>query len=90
MDVQSHTNKRCDKCNRIFVSRKGLQNHIESVHEKRRFQCKQCEKTFAQNGILTTHVKSYHEGERHKCDKCDNMFSTRGNLIITRNRDMKM
>jgi len=72
----------CDTCDRTFASRQGLQNHILTVHLKKRiFECKQCSKKFSANGSLKRHVDTVHKRKREfQCQRCLKMFALKHHL----------
>ena len=64
----------CDKCDKRFSQKSGLNRHIKSVHENVRYNCDKCGKSFSQKDNLNIHIKSVHEKIRYNCDKCEKRF----------------
>ena len=42
----------CDKCDKRFSQKSGLNRHIKSVHENVRYNCDKCGKSFSQKDNL--------------------------------------
>jgi len=57
------------RCDSTFENPSDRDQHVRSVHEKRRdHACPYCAATFGTMGDLTTHVRSVHEKRRdHAC-----------------------
>lgn len=72
----------CDLCSGSFTSRRDLETHVRTVHEKLRpYKCPHCDSHFGTKSNLNTHTKSVHEGKRpFPCVACTMAFKTRGNL----------
>lgn len=77
---------KCDKCEKIFDTRKGLQQHIQTHRAKPTLVCEQCGKTFAHQFNLENHKSSQH-GEYiedvdsiYRCKECDDQFTSRRDL----------
>lgn len=55
----------CEKCKRVFTSKKRLENHLERCCLKKdeinRFTCKECFKNFEKNAGLMKHAAKYHD-----------------------------
>ena len=73
---------KCKHCeNDSFLSRRGLLQHITSVHIQRKFQCTVCDKRFFREINLKTHISVTHEGlKRFLCTVCGRDFLTRPQL----------
>ena len=60
----------CSKCGKCFTSRLELQQHCESVHDKKKqFKCPLCELTFHQEMGLKVHTKLSHKEKKVKTPK---------------------
>ena len=69
---------KCNQCERIFASSRGLKRHAETVHvTKPRETCHDCKKTFKHKESLETHRRIEHsdDGKPHKCNQCDQAFA---------------
>lgn len=75
-------NNECDQCNKIFVDRRYLKQHISDVHLKlRNHKCSQCSRSFGHISNLKAHIKCVHEKlKRFKCDQCQISFSLSSRL----------
>ena len=73
---------KCKHCkNDSFLSRRGLLQHITSVHIQRKFQCTLCDKRFFKEINLKTHISVTHEGlKRFLCTICGRHFTENGKL----------
>lgn len=84
VDTKPHTEFRCSMCERKFVQKGRLFNHVRVVHERQRaYKCPhRCGQTFGAKGDLTRHVRSIHEGRRpFRCSSCDAAFSRKSVLV---------
>lgn len=65
----------CEKCDKCFVYKKGLMNHMRHQHDNyKQFVCSVCKKRFNQKVHLKTHMMS-HTGEKpFKCLYCESTF----------------
>ena len=53
----------CHLCSNSFYNMKGLNRHIESVHEKKKpYLCDICSHSFTQKGHLNAHIATVHKG----------------------------
>ncbi|OMJ85312.1 hypothetical protein SteCoe_13408 [Stentor coeruleus] len=74
---------RCDTCRENFISRRGLEIHMNKIHSNfpKVFICKQCSKSFKNKYLLRTHIKQVHSNApRLSCSKCENTFSNKATL----------
>ena len=76
---------KCDKCDKRFVWKKNLDQHmksrhIKSVHKKAKFNCDKCYKSFPKKDLLYRHIHIVHGNVPHKCDHCDKSFSWKSQL----------
>ncbi|XP_060085921.1 uncharacterized protein LOC132565299 [Ylistrum balloti] len=62
---------RCLLCSASYSSRKGLLQHMHSIHSgrKRLFPCSMCEKRFSYFWGLTRHLQNNHNLSKEKIDK---------------------
>ena len=66
----------CDKCSKIFTSKKNLAQHIKQTHENLRLhECDSCEKTFKRKPHLVDHKALKHEPWKFKCETCSKEFA---------------
>ena len=64
---------RCDECNKILTTKKGLKKHIDTKHKHLKpHTCDECGDKFAEAGNLNRHMHLIHYGTtRYTCDQCD-------------------
>lgn len=79
--------QKCDKCGKVFDTRKSLQQHLQTHKDKPTLVCEQCGKTFAHQFSLDNHKSSQHgEYEEeimdsiYRCKECDAHFTNRREL----------
>jgi len=77
----------CEVCNRTFKSRQNLKQHIESVHQKVRYDCDQCDHRASTKSNLRCHKASQHEGIKYDCDECD--YSATNKSRLKKHKDAK-
>lgn len=85
--LHSNTEIKCDKCNRMFQSKRGLKYH-QQIHEDSDerivFQCNfvKCPKFFFHRQNLLAHIKSKHEHRTFPCtyDGCNSKLSSKQKL----------
>jgi len=77
----------CEACNRTFKSRQNLKQHIESVHQKVRYDCDQCDHRASTKSNLRCHKASQHEGIKYDCDLCD--YSATNKSRLKKHKDAK-
>ena len=53
----------CMLCDKRFVLRARLVNHVRMVHFKREVQCNICDRLYGSNQALDRHTKSKHDNE---------------------------
>ena len=66
---------KCDICEKDFLNRKCLKNHMK-LHDKwRNYQCAVCDEIFKKKYNLQQHKKWFHENEgKYRCDICESGF----------------
>uniref|UniRef100_A0A3B5AJ89 C2H2-type domain-containing protein n=1 Tax=Stegastes partitus TaxID=144197 RepID=A0A3B5AJ89_9TELE len=71
---------KCDLCDRTFIRKHDLKQHMFSHTHERRIQCPKCNKHFLKTNHLKKHMNS-HEGRRDfVCEKCHKAFLTKYHL----------
>ena len=61
----------CDKCDKKFRSSGGLLDHIQSVHEKHKFNCSKCSGAFSTRRALKKHNIIVHSTDKkYQCRFC--------------------
>ena len=71
----------CEKCNKVFGSKKRLSKHINDVHSIRNLKCPHCDYQTNRQRNLTDHVLSVHE-KPLVCEYCKKSFGKQHILEI--------
>ena len=66
----------CHLCDKVFVRKRSLQQHVLTHGDTKAFRCQICDKEYAYESSLWSHMKSHEEGgkERHSCFVCGNSY----------------
>ena len=65
----------CSHCEKAFISKGVLQQHIRTHTEEKPYHCSHCEKTLDKSK-LDTHMRT-HTGEKtYQCTQCEKAFCT--------------
>lgn len=81
--VQTSGNYVCSICKDAFKCAKGLEIHINKIHETspRLFPCPQCPKSFKSQSLQKVHQKQVHEKiSKILCAKCQKYFCNKFTL----------
>ena len=73
---------KCIACEKLYVTKNGMQAHYKIVHEGRRFSCTKCEKEFNTKEHFTVHYQYHHEGITIPCKVCGKKFVTKAGAIM--------
>ena len=63
--------KKCDQCDKVFATDRGLSFHVKSIHEGVRYNCSKCEYQGTTKPNLYAHIRSKHEKQSYNCKQCD-------------------
>jgi KRAB domain-containing zinc finger protein len=75
--LKREKNKKCDQCDKVFVTNHKLKDHIISIHTTERpFECPECGKTFATKSQIKIH-SVIHLGLSIPCDLCGKTFASK-------------
>ena len=81
--MQIHDDSRptfkCELCENFYKTKRGLQLHVQSIHEKISFECDKCDKHFTNKQVLQRHLEAQHsDGEKQemKCKVCGKSYIT--------------
>ncbi|XP_038122196.1 oocyte zinc finger protein XlCOF19-like [Culex quinquefasciatus] len=83
--IKTHGKRRfpCKLCDRIFVRKATLQDHMNKHEGVRKYNCDKCGKTFTQRANLIRHVKNIHLNEKgFPCSYCAKQFASKNNLEV--------
>ena len=72
--LEDHVSYQCEQCNFSARSSRGLNLHVQSVHEGIAFTCEFCQKSFVERRGLKYHVQSVHEGIKFTCEFCQKSY----------------
>lgn len=70
----------CNLCQAQYVSRNGLNDHMDTIHKGIKYSCKTCLMTFGSLAGLVKHTNAVHKGIRYPCKLCDKVFMQQNNL----------
>lgn len=65
----------CEYCGKGFISKNGLQNHLNSHRGNYKFNCQICGKGFQAKSNLDGHMNSHLNFKPHVCEICNKGFS---------------
>ena len=72
----------CTKCDKDYISRSQLLDHIATKHSGVKHLCNNCDKSFQSKTALNLHSKTIHDGpKKFECKRCRNKFNQKGTLI---------
>ena len=74
-----HSTK-CEYCEKGFVKKYDLQDHIKESHEGKLFVCDVCDTVFEKKKLLIAHYWSLHE-KHFNCKLCMKQFGYKENMI---------
>lgn len=83
--VDPKLQNQCTICQRSFVTKRFLNNHMKT-HQKadnaHSHLCEWCGKSFKDKYSLNGHIMSHTGNKPHKCSYCDKAFARKGFLIL--------
>ena len=59
------------KCEKLYICKDHLDQHIQSALEEIKFPCNDCGYEATQRADLLKHIRSVHESIKFPCDSCD-------------------
>ncbi|XP_055612895.1 zinc finger protein 809-like [Uranotaenia lowii] len=75
------TDYKCTECDRMFISKGGLTQHINQLHSKERnFKCSTCGKWYETAKQLKVHEKRHDVGKAFPCQLCPSEFNYQSDL----------
>ena len=75
----SRTGQVCNQCGKTFISKAGLNMHMQSHTGHWAFWCDKCQKGFSVRCNYTAHMAK-HEGRTFPCDLCEKRFMCKRSL----------
>ena len=67
---------KCKICEDRFADKSGMNRHVKSAHEGKKFECQLCYKLFSAKYTLNGHILSVHEKKTpYKCMHCEKEFA---------------
>ncbi|XP_047469997.1 zinc finger and BTB domain-containing protein 17-like isoform X1 [Penaeus chinensis] len=71
----------CSECDKQFLTKAAVRNHIKVHNHLDSYDCEECEKSFATKYRLKAHLKTHIDRDRpHNCRVCNKAFYTRYHL----------
>lgn len=67
----------CPLCGSMFKTYAGYQDHVNAVHEKKKFICDVCARQCSRRSQLTRHMLTHGGERRFECGKCGRRFLLR-------------
>ena len=84
---QSPLRYACPQCQRVYVTRWGMQVHAQRVHEQlMRFRCATCGKGFSVRSNYFDHLATHSGVKKHVCAICQARFTFKCSLKVHRLR----
>ena len=68
----------CEECNKVYLDKKNLKEHMTVHSGVKSYQCEVCEKVFRTKTSLRQHSHIHAEDKPYKCDYCGHRFAQRG------------
>ena len=73
---------KCLKCDKTFMYKKSLHQHVKEMHMNNMYQCDNCDMIFQKQSNLNRHQISVHMAMKtFKCQSCDKVFKRKDNLL---------
>lgn len=66
---------KCEVCEKRFIGRSNLVDHLRHHANVKPFQCDHCDKAFVQKGSLVCHMRTHTLERPFACDVCGKTFS---------------
>ncbi|XP_017078517.1 zinc finger protein 107 isoform X2 [Drosophila eugracilis] len=73
---------KCSLCDRSFVGRGELSNHIQRVHIGKTHKCTHCDRTFAVLSDLQLHIRTHTGHKPYVCEHCGKAFRLRSQMTL--------
>ncbi|XP_037816626.1 zinc finger protein 62 homolog [Lucilia sericata] len=67
---------KCDECEKTFVVRAHLEEHIKRHKDQENLICLVCEREFPNNAVLREHMRIHSSENPYLCPKCGKTFSS--------------
>ena len=65
----------CKQCEKVFRAESSLKKHIESIHDKIKYDCNRCDYKATRKENINRHIRYFHEGiVDHHCPICNKGF----------------
>ena len=71
---------KCPSCDKLFLTRRKMLNHVTIQHGEKRFECDMCGNKYTTRGLLNGHKKEVHEINEVDCEMCGKTFKNRARL----------
>ncbi|EDV59674.2 zinc finger protein 286A [Drosophila erecta] len=73
---------KCTLCDRSFVGRCELANHMQRVHIGKTHKCTHCDRTFAVMSDLQLHIRTHTGHKPYVCEHCGKAFRLRSQMTL--------
>ena len=73
---ENSTRYKCNQCEKDYVRKGALMDHVQVVHQGVPFKCNHCSKTYNSRHGLHDHLQSVHKGVPFKCDHCPKTYTS--------------
>ena len=70
----------CDNCTFSSFYRYGINRHVSTTHDNKKYSCKECSQEYCDKYDLTNHMKCVHHQEAFVCEFCCKLFYSRSGL----------
>ncbi|CAC5369775.1 KRAB [Mytilus coruscus] len=82
-DTDTEKALKCQTCNRLFPTKKGLDGHQRIHSGEKPYKCSVCNKKFADSSNRNNHEKTHiNSSKKHQCFKCEKSYTHRRDLIV--------
>ena len=84
---EHETVHKCDDCEIVFPSKRGLKGHMINKHKQgRELSCEHCGKVYMKQQQLDNHIEMHHSNVKYECEECGNNYPTKVYLRMHKKR----
>ena len=70
-DYEGRETFSCEVCHKVYYSKIGLAQHINSIHEGKKYACDECSYQATRQFQLGEHKKAMHSSTTYQCSTCN-------------------